>query len=226
VTDYSLSIEIDAAGLTTLAASEQLVCLAQDFLFAPDPFVVWLAFPPTQSATITWSDDGVAVYSSNLPVQVGQVIEVGSQLPAVAGGVYRFENGQFSQTGTGGTDSYTIANADSSFPRLTAGIARSAAGAPTIDPDEALPLVAQTVPDAEQGVFQPTEKLAIFAASNLPTSVLVPASVLVPPSPAEIVVSSFLEVDFSQSPSQTVHFDDSANRFELGSLPSRGAADA
>lgn len=217
MTDYSLSIEIDSAGLNTLGASQQLVCLAQGFLFAPDPFVVWLAFPPTESTTIKWSDGGVKAYSSNTPVEVGQVIEVGSQLSAVAGGLYRFENGQLSQTpGTGGAGSYTIANGDSSFPHLTAGIARPAAGAPT---NQALPLVAQTVPPSEQGVFQPTETIVIFAASNLPTSVLVPASLA---GSAAIVVSGFLEVDFSQSPSQTVHFDDSANQFELGSLPLRG----
>lgn len=207
MTQYSLAIKFDNAGLAALHAAGQLVTLVKS-VQGGSP-VAWVSFKPMESNTVTWTES-YSVYASSTLVEDGAQISTQSTQPANGGNTYKFDSGIFS-SGTPGLPptQYGVQNADPDFKigstaMVTSGLYQ---GAVVNGQSTKSPLNAVGVLYSETGKFTPVEKVQVFA-SNYQNNGLVISQ----------VSSEALLVDLTNQADQTIHYNDATNQFAMGPL--------
>ncbi len=203
MTTYTLNIDIDKAGLDILTEASQQICIVKQTTPTSNP-VIWVTFHPELTNSVTWTEDYL-VYGSSTSIQSGATIETNSVLPASGGDTYTFENGQFDENGKPGNSAvqYGVDNQDDNFNPLTAGLAQvnsQTAG-------ETIPINATEVPFNNTGVYTPIEKVQVFAMAEVNNALVLSS-----------VTGDALLVDLTEQPNQTIHYQDSDNTFQPGSL--------
>jgi hypothetical protein len=212
-----LTIRIDSAGLTALAAAGQRVALVKSSTNSAYA-VIWQAVSPVGTIVIGW-DGGYQVYESTTPIQPEERIGYGSTAVAVTGYTYPFAGGQFGAGAAGlGPSEVGIRNNDPQV--IMAGVAMFTGGlgqAATVNDQPATgPLDAQAVLSGEVSVSTVSELVLVFPAGGVATGTVLERSWLSGDTRAAVVLGQPLPVDLSTVTSQTVSYDDQANRFVSG----------
>lgn len=219
---YTLQIQIDTAGLQTIADAKMSVAILQP-QHSSNYQIVALLMTPANTIYVTWSDSQL-VYSSSYGLQAYTVLQINSQASALSGQIFSFNGSTITQSGT--TDlPDTVQLANSSGSTITSGLARAfgingTTQSPTIlTASSLLPnglgsfeigneIMLTLLGGAEQGMAIPSQVIPNFSATkrkarNVP----------------QITAQAPLILNFSASnPSQTVHFDDQNAVFVAGSL--------
>lgn len=208
MTTFNLEIQFDSAGLTTLQEAGQQVAIVKNVSPNTSNQVIWVSFAPELDNTVTWTET-YYVYGSNTQIQAGATIHTLSTFQGTDGDTYPFSGGQF-HPGTNdlGQNQYGVKNADSNFQLLTAGLAQAAGGTGGTGGNLS-PLNATVVPFNDQGIYQPIEKVAVFAFASANNGLVISS-----------VSSNALTVDLTTEPSQTIHYNSSNNTFSDGPLSS------
>ena len=223
--NFKLSIQFDPFGLHTLHSTGQKVILVREFMYSDENLVVWIAFDPFQYNTLQWSDE-YSIYASTVPIQAGKIVYMATSMAANPGSIYIYNQTGFTeQTNKLAPDQFGIENNDSTINLLTVGLAQRIDindGVQTVRPQNAT-----YVPYSQKGIFQPLDRLLVFNASQLSDGSIFSSDILtiaeaqlemVPIPLSGIVVSKAMLVDFSTDPSQTIHYDSTANAYRNGPI--------
>jgi hypothetical protein len=168
--NYSLNIDIDTTDLQTIYAANELVTIVKQS--AAGPLVAWVAFPPFEANTLTWTDS-YALYASNTSVQGGAVINQLSNILAGPGLKYPFLNGDFGTATPDGAlppNTYETVNQMSAFPMLTFGLAQDIQLNGKAQPNR--PINAQAVPLNQTATFTPFDNITVFLQSQVQSSMM------------------------------------------------------
>lgn len=133
MSQYTLTLNIDAQDLTYIKAAQQRITLGKT-VGGDQPNVIWLSIDPFQANTVQWTDD-VWIYASTTQVTSGASILKLSEVqpgPALDGGYYPFTAAAVFNDFVSSTDvpaGTYAANNDmpaSNYPLLTFGLSQSA----------------------------------------------------------------------------------------------------
>lgn len=212
---YSLKIQFDEQGLNNINGAGQQVALVKAKEISDQTKVIWVAFPPMQKNTITWTNQ-YFIYSTSANLHDEAGLETISPKPAGGGNSYTFRAGYLNDGSHGLMPNlYGVVHGDPAFPRLTVGLAQDAAvNGNTQGP---LPLNAEVVLYNQQVLFSPIENVLVFVGGPLKQSQILDTSWLT--RYAVISMSNPLSVDFTQGRSQTIHYESTTNQFLPGLLP-------
>jgi hypothetical protein len=200
LSNFSIQVQFDQNGLKQFLFGGSYVTLVQQ-VQGGQP-VSWVAFKPTMQNQVTWEDQ-YAIYVSPPPAPGPPIVGL-SQMPAPAGEIYRFENGTFNpQPQPGPGSSYGIRNDSSSPDQLAGGISLqgNVNGMTQGGPITAAPLLPKM-----QDVFTPTQGVWVFAFLSESGGIFKPP------------MAGSLGLTMEFSPSQTIHWDSTQQRFVLGPL--------
>ncbi|WP_386069515.1 hypothetical protein ACFJIW_04775 [Tahibacter sp. UC22_41] len=175
MTSYTLTLLIDAADLPTLQqAGEQIVLVRR--LADAGRCVAWAVIPLAPSHTVTWNDD-YALYASNTPNAIGNLVTVGASTSVVWQCDYRYATTGFQGPVPDANLGAATVQLVNQVPATTAasilsGLAQSYAvdGAAS---GTAQPLNAQTLPALQIAQFTASQALWIYLASGLQTGMIV-----------------------------------------------------
>ena len=217
----SLTIQIDASGLSTLQAAGQAPVLVKSFVNRAYA-VIWQKITLAEQVIVTWSGE-YQVFASTTQLAAGASLQVNSHESATAGQLYSFSGGQFGAESAGlpTTDQIGIANQDAGFgvPNGigTFGVAETA----QLGGQQATnPLDAQAVPAENTAYSVLTERVFIFPASGVSAGSIIDRAWLGSTRAvidAGIVLGAPLLVDLTTTASQTVYYSDTSHGFMLGS---------
>ena len=96
MTDFSLEIQIDEAGLQAISDAGMSVALLQPQLLA-DYQIVALLTSATSNMCISWTGS-VWVYTSSYSLEAYSTLHINSQQPALSGQVFTFNGSTIDQT--------------------------------------------------------------------------------------------------------------------------------
>lgn len=200
MTSFSVNVQFDPTGVQQFQASGMSVAIAQEAVGGQP--VVWVAFQPLVSNTISWEEQYAIYVSAGLLVS-GSILQVLAQTSATAGNTYAFNNGGF-QAQPGPSGAFGILNQDPSIPQLAGGLSLPAqvngAGAGG-------PFTAAEARVNAPVTLKPESTVQLFGAQGIRAGQFMPQ---LPPTA--------LTVDLSSNPAQTVHWDDDQQRFAAGPL--------
>lgn len=201
---YQLNIQVDASGLSTIAAAGQAITIVKS-VGSGQP-VSWVSFQPMENNTVTWTEV-YSVYASSTKIQEGAKIVTLSTVPAAGGNSYRLSGGKF-ETGepTLAASSYGVANEDSGvkidgLQIATCGLYQ---GAVVNGQSDSSPLNAVAVPYNENALFTPIERVQVFTSSTHSNGLVI-----------STVASEALAVDFTTQLTQSIYYNDATNQFAL-----------
>lgn len=175
MTSYALTLQIDAADLPTLQqAGEQIVLVRR--LADAGRCVAWTVIPLAPAHTVTWNDD-YALYASNTPNAIGNLVTVGASTSVVWQCDYRYATTGFQGPTPDANLGAATVQLINQVPATTAasilsGLAQSCA----VDGAAAgamQPLNAQTVPAQQIAQFTASQALWVYLASGLQTGMIV-----------------------------------------------------
>ncbi|MBU2485264.1 MAG: hypothetical protein KKG78_09255 [Alphaproteobacteria bacterium] len=225
MTNYSLDIQIDQAGLQTIAAAGYSVALLQPQLNAAYQIVAVLT-SASQSMQITWTDSGsLYVYVSLYGLSDYSVLQINSSSSALSGQTFTFDGSQISATGSTSL-ARTIQLTNASTGMVTSGLARvfsinGQAQSPAITSADALLTNGL-------GSFEISNQMLLTLMSGAQLGMALPSQVIPnfqvnqrrKRSVAAVTVQPPLLLDFSagNAAAQTVHFNDQTGSFVQGSL--------
>ena len=225
MTNYSLDIQIDQAGLQTIAAAGYSVALLQPQLNAAYQIVAVLT-SASQSMQITWTDSGsLYVYVSLYGLSDYSVLQINSSSLALSGQTFTYNGTQISATGsTSLTQTIQLTNASTGV--VTSGLARVFSINGQVQP------LAITSADAlltnGLGSFEISNQMLLTLMSGAQLGMALPSQVIPnfqvnqrrKRSVAAVTVQPPLLLDFSagNAAAQTVHFNDQTGSFVQGSL--------
>jgi hypothetical protein len=199
MTTYSLTLNIDNAGLQNIYHAGQVVTIVKSVGNEPAS-VAWISFQPLETNTITWEEEYV-IYGTRGEVDSGAKIVMTSQTAtADTGLLYTFDNGQFSASQAGGTDGqFSVLNSQANG--FTFGLAQEAKinGVAT----SLAPMNAVVVNDGQTASFVPIETVSVYLSSFQNNGVVISGVV----SNAAVVTLT------SDSSSATLGFNDKTNTF-------------
>jgi hypothetical protein len=198
MTTYSLTMNIDPAGLSAIYNSGQRVTLVKSVGSSPSN-VAWVSFEPYETNTVTWTENYL-IYGTTSSIDAGATIVMTSQTagPVVTGRLYVFTQGQFTGEPGGESGSFDVENEQANG--INFGLAQTA----KINGTSALaPLNAVTVNANQTASFIPIETVSVYLTSFENNGVVISS-----------VASNALVVTLtSDSPSATLGFDDASNTF-------------
>ena len=206
MSSYTLNIQFDPAGLNAIRLSQQKVTLVKATMPSSAP-VAWVTFVPQLNNTITWSEE-YAVYASTTEIESGATIHTSSAMVAAGGNINQFETGYFPKSTAGlPQNKYGIHNndPDPQFAAITAGLAQAVSGSVKVPFS---PLNATNVLYNNTGVYTPVEKVKVFAEAHVNNALVL-----------SDITSPTLEVDLTQTTTQTIHYDSVNHMFAKGPLP-------
>ena len=225
MTNYSLDIQIDQAGLQTIAAAGYSVALLQPQLNAAYQIVAVLT-SASQSMQITWTDSGsLYVYVSLYGLSDYSVLQINSSSLALSGQTFTYNGTQISATGSTSL-AQTIQLTNASTGMVTSGLARvfsinGQAQSPSITSADALLTNGL-------GSFEISNQMLLTLMSGAQLGMALPSQVIPnfqvnqrrKRSVAAVTVQPPLLLDFSagNAAAQTVHFNDQTGSFVQGSL--------
>lgn len=225
MTNYSLDIQIDQAGLQTIAAAGYSVALLQPQLNAAYQIVAVLT-SASQSMQITWTDSGsLYVYVSLYGLSDYSVLQINSSSLALSGQTFTYDGSQISATGSTSL-AQTIQLTNASTGMVTSGLAKvfsisGQAQSPAITSADALLTNGL-------GSFEISNQMLLTLMSGAQLGMALPSQVIPnfqvnqrrKRSVAAVTVQPPLLLDFSagNAAAQTVHFNDQTGSFVPGSL--------
>jgi hypothetical protein len=232
---YNLTIQIDSAGLTHLAALRQQVTVVK--ASADEYLLAWLCFPPWQVNAVSWQPT-YGVYASPTALAAGERLQIGSSCAALGGNTYTLmDDGAFDGgTANLGPTEYGVSNQDPDM--YIGGVAMATGGLTQAaevngNPGNS-PVWANSIGYHQRGFFSQAETVLVLTASGIAAGTVLEAGWL-----AELLIVGWhlgqtsraavfgdvgatfgapLTVDFATGTSQTIHFDDVANAFAPGAL--------
>lgn len=206
----TLAITIDAGGLQTMSAAGQQIVLASPGAGEAGLPIAWLACPPAQSTTVTWTGT-YQVYASLSPLTVGVPVQMSFYAPAIEGMKYTLGTGGFTSAPDGTEGSYEIVNAFAGPSAIVGGLARQS----DVDGNTLWsPLSSCVIPHCQNGFLRGSESLLVFPASGMATGdALDPGWLSGDAGGNGVVVGVPLSLDFSAGPTQAIRYDDNQNRF-------------
>jgi len=217
MTSYALTLQIDAADLPTLQqAGEQIVLVRR--LADAGRCVAWAVLALAPSRTVSWNDD-YALYASNTPNAIGNLVNVGASTTVIWQCDYRYATTGFQgpvPDANLGTATVQLINQvpAATAPSILSGLAQSYAvdGAAA---GTAQPLNAQTLPAQQIAQFTASQSLWVYLASGLQTGMIVSTPVTTTTMvDTRQVFSAALLLQFSAAaPSQTVRYSSTLGRF-------------
>lgn len=223
MTDFSLEIQIDTAGLQTISNAGMSVAL----LVPQDQAayqIVALETSATSTIIINWSDAN-SVYVSLYHLQAYSVFKINTQLSALSGQVFTYDGSVISQTGSTSLPS-TIQLANTSGGTVTSGLAKVFE---INGQTQALAITtASSILNNGQGSFQFSNQILLTLLGGAEIGMAVPSQAFPgvkskqhrKRSVPQITIQPPLILDFTAAnASQTVHFDDQMNVFVNGALP-------
>jgi len=206
-----LEITFDSNGLSKIIAAGQSVTLtrtvgqvvesmALSSAAAAKPAVVWQAFSPLATNTVSWTDSFYC-YATTTALAVGNVITINSEssVPMVTGALYAFAQGQFVQRTAPASSSYIVGNATPSGS-YAFGLVETATINNVASPG---PLCAMPVLYNEAVYLNPSDLIAIFLSSATAAGTLIPP----PNDPFTIAISA------SSGADPVIGFNDQTNTF-------------
>lgn len=204
MSSFDLTIQFAAEDAQAVNAASQQVSIVKKVGGASGSSVVWVAFPPFENNEVTW-EEKYGVYSSTTSVQNGAtIVKTSAVNPASSGVVYPFELGAFSSpTGALSPNDYGIQNL--SPMGLTFGLAQSVTANGSIF--AASPLNAVPVLTQQSSTFTAIEIISVFLHSQFNNGVVI-----------SDILGPALEVDLTNSPTQTIHYDAKTGAFITGPL--------
>lgn len=223
MTDFSLEIQIDQAGLQTISNAGLSVALLVPQAQSAYQIVA-LETSATGTIHINWTD-AFSVYASSYNLQAYSILQINSQLTALSGQVFTYDGSAISQTGSTSLPS-AIQLANSSGSTVTSGLAKVFE---VNGQAQALAITtASSILNNGLGSFQIGSQMVLTLMGGAQTGMAVPSQVIpglqskqhrkrtVP----QVSVQPPLMLDFSvANAAQTVHFDNLNNAFENGALP-------
>lgn len=225
MTNYSLDIQIDQAGLQTIAAAGYSVALLQPQLNAAYQIVAVLT-SASQSMQITWTDSGsLYVYVSLYGLSDYSVLQINSSSLALSGQTFTYDGSQISATGSTSL-AQTIQLTNASTGMVTSGLAKvfsinEQAQSPAITSADALLTNGL-------GSFEISNQMLLTLMSGAQLGMALPSQVIPnfqvnqrrKRAVAAVTVQPPLILDFSagNAATQTVHFNDQTGSFVQGSL--------
>jgi hypothetical protein len=222
MTDYTLEIQIDQAGLQTIAGAGYSVALLQPQLNAAYQIVAVLT-SATGTIQITWTDSG-SVYVSLYDLSDYSVLEINSSSVALSGQAFSYDGSQITTTGSTSLPE-TIQLTNGSGRTVASGLARVF----SVN-DQTQPLAitsAVSLLNNALGSFEISNQLLLTLMSGAQLGMALPSQTIPDfqvDQPQERIVAAVtvqppLLLDFSTGDaSQTVHFDDQSNFFVPGAL--------
>lgn len=223
MTSFSLEIQIDQAGLQSISTAGMSVALLQPQSMANYQIVALL---PASTGTIyvTWTD-AISVYTSSYSLQAYGTLQINSHVPALSGQKFTFDGTFITPSGTTSLPQ-TIQLTNASGASITSGVATTFQ---VNQQSQGLAITtASSLLNNGQGSFQISNQVMLTLLGGaqvgmaLPTQVFPGSQTKFSPfiSFYQVTVQRPLTLDFSAAtPSQTVHFDDQASMFVVGSLP-------
>lgn len=225
MTNYSLDIQIDQAGLQTIAAAGYSVALLQPQLNAAYQIVAVLT-SASQSMQITWIDSGsLYVYVSLYGLSDYSVLQINSSSLALSGQTFTYNGTQISATGSTSL-AQTIQLTNASTGMVTSGLARIF----SINGQAQSPAIASADALLTNGLgsFEISNQMLLTLMSGAQLGMALPSQVIPnfqvnqrrKRSVAAVTVQPPLLLDFSagNAAAQTVHFNDQTGSFVQGSL--------
>ena len=223
MTDYTLEIQIDQAGLQTIAAAGYSVALLQPQLNAAYQIVAVLT-SATGTMQITWTDSG-SVYVSLYDLSDYSVLEINSSSVALSGQAFSYDGSQISAAGSTSLPE-TIQLTNQSGRTVASGLARVF----SVN-DQTQPLAitsAASLLNNALGSFEISNQLLLTLMSGAQLGMALPSQTIPnfqvnqrrKRSVAAVTVQPPLLLDFrtGNAATQTVHFNDQTGSFVQGSL--------
>ena len=167
--------------------------------------VVWVAFAPLQTNTISWTSSYGLYFTPDL-VRSGQVVTPSStKYPVQLGVVYPLENGYLSPPEDKATPkNFSAENRMSE--NLTMGLAQAVeANGGAADPR---PTSASRMPTRSREEFMPSERVFVYLFDKA--------------EPGQVILASrndALEVNLTRNTQQTIYYDGAEGEFCTGPLP-------
>lgn len=224
MTNFSLKIEIDNKGVETIGdAGLSVALLEADYQSKYQVVAVLTA--PTNNIYIDWTDS-VSAYCSSQHLEAYADLNINSSAAAVSGGIYAFNGSLISYSGASGlSDAVQLKN--SSGNTVTAGLAKTFEVNQQGQPSAIT--TASSLLNNGLGTFQISNTVMLTLLGDAQEGMVIPTKV-VPSFPARsinmigptgITAQPPLILKFTDgNASQTAHFDDQANVFVAGALPS------
>lgn len=222
MTKYSLEIQIDQAGLQTIAATGYSVALLQPQQNAAYQIVA-VHTSATEQIQITWTDSG-SVYVSLYSLSAYSVLQINSSTSALAGEAFTYDGSLITETGSTSLPK-TIQLTNASGSTVTSGFARVF----TINQQaQSLAITsAASLLNNGLGTFEISNQMLLTLLGGAELGMALPSPTIPnfqvkkrrKRSIAAVTVQPPLLLDFSTGDaSQTVHFDDQTGSFVQGSL--------
>lgn len=198
MTTYSLTMNIDAAGLSAIYHAAQRVTLVKSVGSSPSN-VAWVSFDPFQTNTVTWTENYV-IYGTTSSVEAGASLVMTSQSagPAQTGLLYVFQNGQFTVAPGGEPGSFNVENEQANGINFGLGQTAKINGTSVL-----APLNAVMVNENQTASFTPIETVSVYLTSIENNGVVI----------SRVASNALVVTLTSQSPSATLGFDDTSNTF-------------
>ncbi len=220
MTDYSLEIQIDQAGVQAIAGSGMSIAILLPQQNAAYQMVAVLT-SATNTIYVEWTDD-LSVYVSQYSLTAYSVPMINNSSPALSGQVFTYNSTAITQTGsTSLADTVQLSNA--SGGTITSGLARVF----TINGQTQDPAItsAASLLNGILGSFEISGQILLTLLGGAQSGMALPSQAI-PGSHAMrkrsiplVTVSQPLLLDFTASNnSQTVHFNDQSNTFIKGPL--------
>ncbi|MCZ4287817.1 hypothetical protein [Hoeflea alexandrii] len=223
MTNYSLDIQIDQAGLQTIAAAGYSVALLQPQLNA-DYQIVAVLTSASGTMQVTWTDSG-SIYVSLYALSDYSVLQINSSISALSGQTFTYNGTQISATGSTSL-AQTIQLTNASTGMVTSGLARAFSINGQVQP------LAITSADVlltnGLGSFEISNQMLLTLMSGAQLGMALPSQVIPnfqvnqrrKRNVAAVTVQPPLLLDFSagNAAAQTVHFNDQTGSFVPGSL--------
>lgn len=208
MSNYTLNISFDQAGLQALSQSGQSVTIAKQS--AGGSQTAWITFTPQLSNTVTWTEQ-YSVYSSTTNVQAGAQILTSSAATAIGGSSYNLNTSGYFDAGiTGAVSStqYEIVNSDPSLKinniaMVTGGLLQGATvnGSSVLSPINAVGILFN-----QTAIFTPIETIQVYTSSFSNNGIVISQ-----------VSGNALTVQYTTNSSASITYNDQNNQFILAS---------
>lgn len=223
MTDFSLEIQIDTAGLQTIANAGMSVAILVPQAQAAYQIVA-LQTSASSTIHIDWSDAN-SIYVSVYDLQAYAIPMISTSQAALPGQVFTYDGAAISQTGSTSLPG-TLQLTNSSGGTVTSGLSQVFTVNGQAQPEAIT--TASSILNNGLGSFQFSNQILLTLLGGAQTGMAVPSQVIPgiqskqkrKRSVPQISVQPPLILDFTSSnATQTVHFNDLNNQFINGALP-------
>jgi len=206
MSQYGLTIQFETADVHNINKECKKLTIVKKVGGQSGNQVAWITFNPFENNEVNWTEK-YGVYASSTEVKAGATIaKISAVNPASDACLYPFETGAFNDPETGiDPNDYAVKNMYKDGKQFTFGLAQSVtANGSKFD---ASPLNAIAGFPSDKLIFTPIEVVSVFLHAHYDNGVII-----------SNVDSEGLEVDLTDVPEQTIHYDHNSGLFVPGPL--------